>query len=242
MSKGRILCNLGDLKEMELWVKVAESSMKSSSYNTVLGVPTYNYYDVDEFLLGREKKEEYNHKRNEEYVQSVTEKFIKMIELVETDCQSKIDKIAFIDKGGVGPVGMISFLAIAAANANKEILIVRPRKRLIRASIKGELRKGENVLIVSDIATSGSSIYLAAHRIWSLGGKVPCALVLVDREAGASENLEQYGIKLYAVIDSGTLASKSKAIKKATKEDKQEKFYIDFGGYSITSAYSTLKR
>jgi len=240
MSKGKILCNLNDPKEMELWVKVAESSLKSSSYNTVLGVPTYRYYDVDEFILGRVKDDEYKH--DAVALQKMADKVIKAIGLVEKDSNVKFDKIAFIDKGGIGPVGMISFMAFAAVNTGKAIMVVRPRKRLVSAAIKGKLQRGENVLIVSDVATSGTSVYLAAQKIWHLGGRVPCALVWMDRKLGANENLEQYGIKLYAIVDTEILASRSKVLKKAIREDKQEKSYVDFGGYSITSAYSTLRR
>jgi orotate phosphoribosyltransferase len=81
---------------------------------------------------------------------------------------------------------------------------------------------------------------MAAQKIWHLGGKIPCALVWIDRQLGARENLEQYGIKLYSIVDPQILALNSNELKKAIKEDKQEKCYIDFGGNSKTSVYSAL--
>jgi len=243
MSEKRILCNLNDPGEMKLWIKMAEATLTSSSYNTVSGAPTSIYYDVDKFILGKKTEDDiYDVKENALNVKQVANRFVDRFNLVEKECAVKIDKIAFIDKGGGGgPVGMISFLAFAAANVGKAILIVRPWKRLINAAIKGKLRKDENVLIVSDVATAGTTIYRAAQKIWQLGGKVPCALVWMDRKLGASENLEQYGIKLYSIVTPKVLASKSKKIRKTFREVRQEKSFIDFGGSSITLVSSSFR-
>ncbi len=240
MSTRRYLCNLDDPEEIRLWVKIAEASQKNSSYNTILGVPTSTYFDLDEFVLGTVKPGKYAHERTAAELDKAIEKFVEKIKLAEEKCNTKFDKIAFIDKGGIGPLGMIAFIALAAVKSGRAVLIVRPRKRLLNASIKGELKSGENVLIVSDVATSGTTLFSAAQKIWQFGGKVPCALAWIDRDAGASENLEQYGIRLFAIVDSKILTSKSKVLKTAMRGDIQEKNYIDFGGKSITSACSSL--
>ena len=63
-----------------------------------------------------------------------------------------------------------------------------------------ETLAGQRVLIVDDVATSGSSILEAARAARSAGAKIESALVLIDREEGARENLTRDGIRLLSVF------------------------------------------
>jgi orotate phosphoribosyltransferase len=66
--------------------------------------------------------------------------------------------------------------------------------------LEGELREGERVLLVDDVATTGGSLRWAAGVVREERGKVEEAVVLVDREEGARELLRREGIRLLSVM------------------------------------------
>jgi orotate phosphoribosyltransferase len=66
--------------------------------------------------------------------------------------------------------------------------------------LEGELGKGERVLLVDDVATTGGSLRWAAGVVREEGGRVEEAAVLVDREEGARELLGREGIRLLSVM------------------------------------------
>ena len=64
--------------------------------------------------------------------------------------------------------------------------------------VEGMPPKGP-VMIVDDVATTGRSLSAAVEAARSEGYDPIAAVVLVDREEGASEALEKLGVKLYSV-------------------------------------------
>ena len=66
--------------------------------------------------------------------------------------------------------------------------------------IEGNMKGGERVLLVEDVTTSGSSLVKAAEIIREAKGVVDRALVVVDREEGASELLAKSGITLVPLV------------------------------------------
>lgn len=64
----------------------------------------------------------------------------------------------------------------------------------------GETLEGRRVVVADDVATTGASILKAVQAVREAGGVVTAALVLVDREEGAAEALEPYGIRLLSVF------------------------------------------
>lgn len=65
--------------------------------------------------------------------------------------------------------------------------------------VEGEVT-GRKVLVVDDVATTGGSLERASAEIVRSGGKVVGALVIVDREEGASEKLRSLGIDFISVF------------------------------------------
>ena len=59
---------------------------------------------------------------------------------------------------------------------------------------------GKRVLVVDDVATKGGSIMQAVGAVRQAGAVVDTALVLVDREEGASQLLQQNGVRLTSVL------------------------------------------
>jgi len=61
------------------------------------------------------------------------------------------------------------------------------------------LKEGARVVIVEDVATTGSSSMNAVTKAKEAGYEVLCVIALVDRKEGALENLRKEGIKFFAL-------------------------------------------
>ena len=55
-------------------------------------------------------------------------------------------------------------------------------------------------MVIDDLATTGGSKFEAIDRLLEAGLYVRDVVVLVDRQSGASEGLEQAGYRLHAVF------------------------------------------
>ncbi len=71
-----------------------------------------------------------------------------------------------------------------------------------REILDGYTGEGEEVLLVDDVATTGGSILKALAILKEEGfkGSVKKALVVIDREEGAAENLAREGIALVSIF------------------------------------------
>jgi orotate phosphoribosyltransferase len=63
------------------------------------------------------------------------------------------------------------------------------------------LKEGSRVILVDDVATTGKSLIEAKAALDKVGIKVDKAIVIVDRNEGAQENLAQIGLKLEAIFN-----------------------------------------
>ena len=60
--------------------------------------------------------------------------------------------------------------------------------------------KGDRVLVVDDVATSGGSLIQTIGAVRDAGADPVAAMVIVDREQGAKYALEGLGVPLYSLI------------------------------------------
>ena len=82
--------------------------------------------------------------------------------------------------------------------------MIYPRKEIktygTKAEIEGEYHAGETVVIIDDLATTGGSKFEAIEKLTSAGLIVKDVVVLIDRQSGAKESLEQEGFAMHAVL------------------------------------------
>ena len=82
--------------------------------------------------------------------------------------------------------------------------MIYPRKEVktygTKAEIEGEYHTGETVVVIDDLATTGGSKFEAIEKLTGVGMVVKDVVVLVDRQSGAKESLEQAGYNLHAVL------------------------------------------
>ena len=82
--------------------------------------------------------------------------------------------------------------------------MVYPRKEAkaygTKAEIEGQYYAGETVVVIDDLATTGGSKFEAIEKLTGVGLVVKDVVVLVDRQSGAKESLEQAGYSLHAVL------------------------------------------
>ena len=82
--------------------------------------------------------------------------------------------------------------------------MIYPRKEVktygTKAEIEGEFHAGETALVIDDLATTGGSKFEAIEKLTAVGLIVKDIVVLVDRQSGAKESLEQAGYSMHAVL------------------------------------------
>jgi uridine monophosphate synthetase len=100
--------------------------------------------------------------------------------------------------------------------------LIYPRKEVktygTKAEIEGEFHAGETALIIDDLATTGGSKFEAIEKLTGAGLIVKDVVVLVDRQSGAKEALEQAGFQLHAVLTIGEMLDYWESTGKVGKE------------------------
>jgi orotate phosphoribosyltransferase len=110
--------------------------------------------------------------------------------------EEKIDKIA-------GPaLGAVPIATAISLESEIPMLMIRKAKKGYGTSklIEGTLEKGDSVVVVEDVTTTGNSLLKAIKAIEENDGKIKKAVVVVDREEGAIENLKKEGILLEPLL------------------------------------------
>lgn len=99
----------------------------------------------------------------------------------------------------IGAVMALGYLR----NLNLKAFIVRKsaKDHGSKRQVEGpELKLGEKVLLVDDVATTGKALLQAKEALDNTGVRIEAVLVIVDRLEGAGNNLEKEGLKLDALF------------------------------------------
>lgn len=104
--------------------------------------------------------------------------------------------------------------------------MIYPRKEVktygTKAEIEGQYQAGETVVVIDDLATTGGSKFEAIEKLTGVGLVVRDVVVLVDRQSGAKESLEQAGYAMHAVLTISQLLEYWEENKKVEKDKIEE--------------------
>ena len=113
--------------------------------------------------------------------------------------------------------------------------MIYPRKEIktygTKAEIEGEYHAGETIVVIDDLATTGGSKFEAIEKLIGAGLIVKDVVVLVDRQSGAKESLEQAGYSMHAVLTISQLLDYWEKNGKVEKDKIEEtRLFLDNSG------------
>ncbi len=102
---------------------------------------------------------------------------------------------------GIATAGL-PIASVVAYELNLPLVYVRKEAREHGTGrvVEGVVKEGSKTVVIDDVATTGGSIVTAANELRRLGADVKYAVVLIDREQGAKEELRKLGIELRSVM------------------------------------------
>ena len=132
---------------------------------------------------------------------SSPEEFSRIVDLVAEEIRQirskrRIDKLASIELKGA------LILPAVACKLKMPCIIVRKERKSygVRGRIAGGVIEAENRFVFfDDVVTSGESKIEGIRPIEEAGGRIEAILVVVDREQGGKEELEQRGYRVASV-------------------------------------------
>ena len=69
-----------------------------------------------------------------------------------------------------------------------------------RASIEGDFKPGERIVVIDDLATTGDTKVETIQKLENAGLVIHDVVVLIDREQGATDTLAKAGYRMHAVV------------------------------------------
>jgi len=112
-----------------------------------------------------------------------------------------VDRLAGAELGG------IPLVCAASLVTGLPTVLIRNQKKDYgtKKLIEGELNRGDKVLIIEDIATTGGQVLEAAAVIQETGAMVTGILAVIDRQEGARENIEGAGLAFDSLLTKADL-------------------------------------
>jgi orotate phosphoribosyltransferase len=116
-----------------------------------------------------------------------------------------VDYVGGLEMGAVPVIAALAAISQAEGRPTKTFFVRKQPKGhgtmdMIEGLAPNETLANARAIAVDDVATSGGSILKAVDAMRAAGAQVNTALVLVDREEGASDALQAQGIRLLSVF------------------------------------------
>jgi orotate phosphoribosyltransferase len=99
-------------------------------------------------------------------------------------------------------LGAVPLAVAVALETGMPFVMVRkePKDHGTKELIEGEVNPGEKFVVVEDVATTGGSTMRVVSALREKGANVSRAVVVVDREEGATEMLQEHGVELISIF------------------------------------------
>jgi orotate phosphoribosyltransferase len=97
-------------------------------------------------------------------------------------------------------VAMFSYVSKTAPLLQTFTVRKSPKAHGQTKLIEGNFRKGDTVVVVDDVVTRGDSTITAINAVVNEGGTVGLVAVLVDRQEGGRQRIEQLGYPVFSLF------------------------------------------
>src|SRR3989454_5458012 len=116
-----------------------------------------------------------------------------------------VDRIAGVELGAV-PIAAAVSLA-----SGKPFLMVRKasKEHGTKKEFEGDLNRGDRVLFVEDVVTTGGTLRRAIERLRGHGAVIEDCVCVVDREEGGKLLLAEISVRLHALVSSKDLLDRA---------------------------------
>ncbi len=133
--------------------------------------------------------DKYRFSTRPEILERVAQMFAERIQRIEAE-SGAVDRLAGAELGG------IPLVTAASLKTGKACVFIRNSKKDYGTGkqLEGELNKGERVVMLEDVATTGGQALEAVAVLRELGAEVVRVICTIDREEGASANFEAAGV------------------------------------------------
>jgi orotate phosphoribosyltransferase len=154
---------------------------------------TSNYY-IDKYLFSTKA----------DILKALGELFATEIAAVEKATGKTVARLAGAELGG------IPLVTTACMSTGKPCIFVRNAKKEYGTAkqMEGRLDKGDTVVFVEDVATTGGQALEAVKVLQDLGANVLCVIATIDRQEGATENMAKAGVPFRALFTKTDLGIK----------------------------------
>lgn len=112
------------------------------------------------------------------------------------------DEFDVIAGPALGAVPLVTALSLKTG-INAAFIRTGEKHKGTQARIEGNISKGNRVVVLEDVTTTGSTILETAKVVESVGGLAERMLVVVDRNEGAEERLREAGHELECLVRVG---------------------------------------
>ena len=135
-------------------------------------------------------------------VSSYPHQFRKMIKYLQDLISEEIGYENFDTLASV-PTGGLVIASALAIETVKPLIYVRtkPKEHGTSKTIEGKIHDGMKVLMIDDVATTGSSVVNSIKLLKEAGIIVTDAYVIINRLEGAEKLLESEGVKMHQLTD-----------------------------------------
>ncbi|WP_436344889.1 orotate phosphoribosyltransferase [Natronorubrum sp. FCH18a] len=126
---------------------------------------------------------------------------------LETVADAFAERVGADDKLGGVALGGVPLAAATSVAAGVPYVIARKQRKEYGTGnlIEGRLEEGEEVVVLEDIVTTGTSLVDAIEALREAGATVDRALVVVDREEGGREHVEDAGVEMESLVTASDL-------------------------------------
>ena len=100
------------------------------------------------------------------------------------------------------PFGGLHLATVFSVLSRTPLIYIHPAKEREgrREFVEGRYQRGQRVLVIDDLITSGGNVLETALALGMAGLTVRDVVVLIDRQEGARQRLQQHGLNLISIL------------------------------------------